>query len=124
MSTRDSRYFLALFAGVWHLILHSLTCPTKDVPRTDGPGRADGGPMKITPWYLAALAPFAALGYSGAYLGHAAVVVLTLGIFLGTLSLGRTSAAAGTAVRSAAPPGGTDPHATPAAETAPVAKRS
>ncbi len=47
--------------------------------------------MKITPWYLAALAPFAAIGCSGAYLGHAAVVVLTLGIFLGTLSLGRTT---------------------------------
>ena len=39
--------------------------------------------MKITPWYLAALAPFAAIGCSGAYLGHAAVVVLTIGIFLG-----------------------------------------
>jgi hypothetical protein len=46
--------------------------------------------MKITPWYLAALAPFAAIGYSGAYLGHAVVVVLTMGIFFGTLSLGRT----------------------------------
>jgi hypothetical protein len=48
--------------------------------------------MKITPWYLAALAPFAAIGYSGAYLGHAAVVLLTMGIFFGTLSLGRTPA--------------------------------
>lgn len=47
--------------------------------------------MKITPWYLAALAPFAAIGYSGAYLGHAAVVVLTIGIFWGTLSLGRNT---------------------------------
>jgi len=47
--------------------------------------------MKITPWYLAALAPFAAVGYSGAYLGHALVVLLTVGIFLGTLSLGRTT---------------------------------
>ena len=47
--------------------------------------------MKITPWYLAALAPFAAMGCSGAYLGHAAVVLLTLGIFLGTLALGRTT---------------------------------
>ena len=45
--------------------------------------------MRITPWYLAALAPFAAIGFSGAYLGHAAVVALTVGIFLGTLSLGR-----------------------------------
>ena len=48
--------------------------------------------MRITPWYLAALTPFAAIGCSGAYLGHAAVVMLTLGIFLGTLSLGRTTA--------------------------------
>lgn len=47
--------------------------------------------MKITPWYLAALAPFAAIGYSGAYLGHVMVVVLTIGIFCGTLSLGRTN---------------------------------
>ena len=49
--------------------------------------------MKITPWYLAALAPFAAIGCSGAYLGHAAVLCLTIGIFLGTLSLGRAPAA-------------------------------
>ena len=47
--------------------------------------------MRITPWYLAALAPFAAIGCSGAYLGHAAVVVLTLGTFYGTLSLGKAS---------------------------------
>ncbi|AKT40836.1 hypothetical protein [Chondromyces crocatus] len=46
--------------------------------------------MKITPWYLVALTPFAAIGCSGAYLGHAAVVALTVGIFLGTLSLGST----------------------------------
>lgn len=46
--------------------------------------------MKITPWYLAALTPFAAMGYSGAYLGHALVVTLTVGIFCGTLALGRT----------------------------------
>ncbi|MBI4951014.1 MAG: hypothetical protein HY908_03205 [Myxococcales bacterium] len=45
--------------------------------------------MRIAPWYLAALAPFAAIGYSGAHLGHALVVALTVGIFLGTLSLGR-----------------------------------
>ncbi len=45
--------------------------------------------MKIAHWYLAALAPFAAIGYSGAHLGHAFVVLLTVGIFLGTLSMGR-----------------------------------
>jgi hypothetical protein len=60
--------------------------------------------MKITPWYLAALAPFAAMGCSGVYLGHTAVVALTLGIFLGTLSLGRTPAPqAGQAAQPAQP---------------------
>jgi hypothetical protein len=49
-------------------------------------------PLKITPWFLAALAPFAAISYSGAYLGHAAVVLLTVGIFFGTLTLGKTPA--------------------------------
>ncbi len=38
--------------------------------------------MKIAPWYLAALAPFAAVGYSGAHLGHALVVLLTIGIIV------------------------------------------
>jgi hypothetical protein len=47
--------------------------------------------MKFTPWFLAGLAPFGAIAYNG-YLGHALVVVLTVGIFLGTLSLGRTVA--------------------------------
>jgi hypothetical protein len=61
--------------------------------------------MKITPWYLAALAPFAAMGCSGAYLGHAAVVALTLGIFLGTLSLGRApTPEPGQAVQPTQPP--------------------
>ena len=44
--------------------------------------------MKFAPWFLAGLAPFGAIAYSG-YLGHAVVVVLTVGIFLGTLSLGK-----------------------------------
>jgi hypothetical protein len=48
--------------------------------------------MKIAPWYLAALAPFAAIGYSGAHLGHAIVVLLTVGIFLGTLTIGGSRA--------------------------------
>jgi hypothetical protein len=46
--------------------------------------------MKLTPWYLAALAPFAVVGCSGAFYGHIAVLVLTFGIFFGTLSLGKT----------------------------------
>ena len=45
--------------------------------------------MKIAPWYLAALAPFAAIGYSGAHLAHVFVVVLTIGIFLGTLTMSK-----------------------------------
>ena len=54
----------------------------------------DGGPisMKVTPWYVAALLPFAAVGYSGVYLAHATVVGLTIAIFCGTLALNRSPA--------------------------------
>ncbi len=49
--------------------------------------------MKLTPWYLAAIAPIAVAGCSGAFLGHCAVLAVTVGIFVGTLSLGRRAAA-------------------------------
>ena len=49
--------------------------------------------MKLTPWYLVAIAPIAVAGCSGTLLGHFAVLAVTLGIFFGTLSLGRHSAA-------------------------------
>jgi len=45
--------------------------------------------MKLTPWYLVAIAPIAVAGCSGAFLGHLAVLAVTLCIFIGTLSLGR-----------------------------------
>ena len=45
--------------------------------------------MKLTPWYLAAIAPIAVAGCSGAFLGHFAVLAVTLGIFIGTLQLGK-----------------------------------
>lgn len=45
--------------------------------------------MKLTPWYLVAIAPIAVAGCSGAFLGQVAVLVVTLCIFIGTLSLGR-----------------------------------
>ncbi|PIE05439.1 MAG: hypothetical protein CSA75_04740 [Sorangium cellulosum] len=48
--------------------------------------------MKLAPWFLAAFAPFAAIGFSGSYYGHLAVLMLTFGIFFGTLSLGRAGA--------------------------------
>lgn len=44
--------------------------------------------MKWSPLYLAALTPFAFLS-SGVLLGHTMVLMVTLGIFFGTLSLGR-----------------------------------
>ena len=47
--------------------------------------------MKLTPWYLAALAPIAVAGCSGAFMGQMAVLSVTIGIFVGTLSLGRQS---------------------------------
>jgi hypothetical protein len=48
--------------------------------------------MKLTPWYLAALLPIAIAGCSGALMGHVAVLAVTIGIFVGTLSLGRAHA--------------------------------
>ncbi len=48
--------------------------------------------MKLTPWYFAAIAPIAVAGCSGAFLGHCAVLAVTLCIFVGTLSLGRRAA--------------------------------
>jgi hypothetical protein len=45
--------------------------------------------MKLTPWYLAAIAPIAVAGCLGTLLGHFAVLAVTVGIFVGTLSLGR-----------------------------------
>lgn len=50
--------------------------------------------MKLTPWYLAALAPIAVAGCSGALMGHVAVLAVTIGIFVGTLSLGRQPSSA------------------------------
>jgi hypothetical protein len=47
--------------------------------------------MKLTPWYLVAIAPIAVAGCSGAFLGHCAVLAVTLCIFIGTLTLGRHS---------------------------------
>jgi hypothetical protein len=44
--------------------------------------------MKWSPFFLAALTPFAFVN-SGVFLGHAVVLMVTLGIFFGTLSLGR-----------------------------------
>ncbi len=57
--------------------------------------------MKLTPWYLAAIAPIAVAGCSGAFLGHCAVLAVTLCIFVGTLSLGRRAAAPAPAAPSA-----------------------
>ena len=50
--------------------------------------------MKLTPWYLVAIAPIAVAGCSGAFLGQCAVLAVTLCIFVGTLSLGRQTGAA------------------------------
>jgi hypothetical protein len=50
--------------------------------------------MKLTPWYLVAIAPIAVAGCSGAFLGHCAVLAVTLCIFVGTLTMGRHSAVA------------------------------
>ena len=52
---------------------------------------------KLSPWCLAAIASMAPLGalggLSGAVAGHTAILAVTVGIFFGTLSLGRTTSA-------------------------------
>jgi hypothetical protein len=58
--------------------------------------------MKLTPWYLVAIAPIAVASCSGALFGHCAVLAVTLCIFVGTLSLGR-HATQGATSASAAP---------------------
>jgi hypothetical protein len=65
------------------------------------PAQENDDPMKLTPWYLAAIAPIAVAGCSGTFLGHFAVLAVTLGIFIGTLSLGRHTAASGKAIPAA-----------------------
>ena len=45
--------------------------------------------MKLTPWYLAALSPFAVLGFSSALVGQLAILLVVVGIFVGTLTLNR-----------------------------------
>jgi hypothetical protein len=49
--------------------------------------------MKLTPWYLVAIAPIAVAGCSGAFMGQFAVLAVTLCIFVGTLTLGRQTRA-------------------------------
>lgn len=59
--------------------------------------------MKLTPWFLAAFAPIAVAGCSGTLFGHVAVLAVTLGIFIGTLSLGRHTGVAASAGGPGAP---------------------
>ena len=66
--------------------------------------------MKLAPWYLAAIAPIAVAGCSGAFMGQCAVLAVTLCIFVGTLTLGRQSRA--TSAVLADPADSTDLHET------------
>lgn len=52
--------------------------------------------MKLTRWYLVALAPIAVAGCSGAMMGQLAVLAVAVGIFVGTLSLGRVQTGSAT----------------------------
>ncbi len=57
--------------------------------------------MKLTPWYFVAIAPIAVAGCSGAFLGHLAVLAVTVCIFVGTLTLGRHTGAPAAPAESA-----------------------
>jgi hypothetical protein len=66
--------------------------------------------MKLTPWYLVAIAPIAVAGCSGAFLGHCAVLAVTLCIFVGTLTLGKHTPVAGVQKLPMASAEATDAH--------------
>ena len=78
-----TRYIFGSVGKLSYLILH-VGVATK--------GARTEGTMRLTPWYLAAIAPLAVAGCSGTMFGQFAVLALTLGIFFGTLSLGRSAA--------------------------------
>jgi hypothetical protein len=65
----------------------------KNVRPEQAKGTKETSMMKWSPLYLAALTPFAFLS-SGVLLGPVVVLMVTLAIFFGTLSLGRTPASA------------------------------
>ncbi len=77
--------------------------------------------MKLTPWYLVAIAPIAVAGCSGAFLGHCAVLAVTLCIFVGTLSLGRQAGRRSPTLPRRRP--GADRHAEELIAPAPCANR-
>jgi hypothetical protein len=56
--------------------------------------------MKLNPWYLAALVPMVLLLAGGAFSAQIAVLGVTLGIFFGTLSLGRQASGGATTTNS------------------------
>lgn len=45
--------------------------------------------MKMTPWYIAAIAPVAIAGVAGAFVGECAVLVVTIGLLFGTVNMTR-----------------------------------
>jgi hypothetical protein len=45
--------------------------------------------MKLTPWYLAAVAPVIVAGVSNAFMGQMAVLAVVLSIFIGTVTASR-----------------------------------
>ena len=77
-----------------------LTCRVQLCPTVRRASLGDLNGMKLTPWYLAALAPIAIAGCSGALMGHVAVLALAIGIFVGTLSLGRDRSTASSSAQA------------------------
>ena len=47
--------------------------------------------MKMTPWYIAAIAPLAAASFAGAFVGQFAVLAVTLGLLFSTVNLTRVA---------------------------------
>jgi hypothetical protein len=60
--------------------------------------------MKLTPWYLAAVAPVIVAGLSNAFMGQMAVLAVVLSIFIGTVTAGRGTPLTGSAKKTGGEP--------------------
>ena len=85
---------MARFRCLWQLILHQLTLRRAFDPYSQS-NPLERLSMKLSPWYLAATIPVALLA-GGQFGAQIAVLGVTIGIFLGTLALGRPEASGAT----------------------------
>ena len=89
---------LPLALRLWHPNLHQLTCtfqilvrvfPAEPYVTRPAPIPVGDPRMKLNPWYLVAPIPVVLMAANGPFGAQLAVLGVTIGIFFGTLALGR-----------------------------------